>query len=151
VRYQHPELGMNSRLDEIHAAMLSERLKWLPEFTERRQQIANTYRAGIKNMFVQVLAAPEESGAHVYHLFVITCGQRDALQSHLNSRGVQSLIHYPICIHEQQPCLNIARDPHGLKASERHAATCLSLPCHPQISDEDVASVIAAVNTFRGA
>jgi dTDP-4-amino-4,6-dideoxygalactose transaminase len=151
VRYQHPELGMNSRLDEIHAAMLSERLKWLPEFTERRQQIANTYRAGINNILVQLQAEPEERIAHVYHLFVITCDQRELLQSHLNASGVQALIHYPICIHEQQPCLNIARDPHGLKASERHAATCLSLPCHPQMSDEDVAIVINAVNAFIGA
>jgi dTDP-4-amino-4,6-dideoxygalactose transaminase len=151
VRYQHPELGMNSRLDEIHAAMLNERLKWLPEFTERRQQIANTYRAMIKNTLVHLLAAPEEHLAHVYHLFVITCDQRELLQSHLNASGVQALIHYPICIHEQQPCLNIARDPHGLKASERHAETCLSLPCHPQMSDEDVAIVINAVNAFGGA
>ena len=151
VRYQHPELGMNSRLDEIHAAMLAERLKWLPVFTERRRQIADAYRVGINNTLVQLLASPEEHIAHVYHLFVITCEQRELLQSHLNTCGVQALIHYPICIHDQQPCLNIARDPYGLKASERHAATCLSLPCHPQMSDEDVASVIAAVNIFKGA
>ncbi len=150
-RYHHPELGMNSRLDEIHAAMLVERMKWLPEFTERRRQIADAYRAGISNSLVKLLDAPEERIAHVYHLFVITCDQRELLQSHLNASGVQALIHYPICIHEQQPCLNIARDPHGLKASERHAATCLSLPCHPQMSDEDVAIVINAVNAFIGA
>lgn len=151
VRYQHPELGMNSRLDEIHAAMLTERLKWLPEFTSRRRHIADAYRAGINNTLVQVLASPEEHIAHAYHLFVITCEQRELLQSHLNTCGVQALIHYPICIHEQQPCLNIARDPHGLKVSEGHAATCLSLPCHPQMSDEDVSSVITAVNIFKGA
>lgn len=151
VRYQHPELGLNSRLDEIHAAMLTERLKWLPEFTVRRREIADAYRSGIKNVLVQLLASPEEHIAHAYHLFVITCEQRELLQSHLNSCGIQALIHYPICIHEQQPCLSIARDPHGLKTSEGHAATCLSLPCHPQMSDEDVASVIFAVNTFKGA
>jgi dTDP-4-amino-4,6-dideoxygalactose transaminase len=151
VRYQHPELGLNSRLDEIHAAMLTERLKWLPEFTVRRRHIANAYRSGIKNTLVQLLASPEEHIAHAYHLFVITCEQRELLQSHLNSCGVQALIHYPICIHDQQPCLNVARDPYGLKASERHAATCLSLPCHPQMSDEDIASVISAVNIFKGA
>ena len=150
-RYHHPELGMNSRLDEIHAAMLVERLRWLQEFTDRRRQIADTYRAGISNASVKLLAAPEENVAHAYHLFVINCDQRELLQIHLKTCGVQALIHYPICIHEQQPCLNVTRDPYGLKASERHAATCLSLPSHPQMSDEDVASVIAAVNTFRGA
>ena len=149
VRYQHPELGMNSRLDEIHAAILGERLKWLPEFTERRRQIADSYRAGISNSLVQLLAEPEENVAHVYHLFVIICHQREALQNHLKTCGVQALIHYPICIHEQQPCINIARDPNGLYASEHHATNCLSLPCHPQMSDQDITCVITAINTFK--
>ena len=149
VRYKHPELGMNSRLDEIQAAMLSERLKWLPEFTERRLQIADCYRAGIKNSLIKLLAEPNERSAHVYHLFVIECKHRDALQKHLKEYNIQSLIHYPICIHEQDPCLNISRDPNGLKISERHAKNCLSLPIHPQMSDEDIASVIKAINSFR--
>lgn len=148
VRYHHPELGMNSRLDEIHAAMLSERLKWLSEFTERRREIAVAYRNGIRNSKIKLLAAPQEPSSHVYHLFVITCDQRDALQSHLQRHDIQALIHYPISVHEQEPCLTMARDPHGLKNSEHHAATCLSLPGHPQMSDADVATVIAAVNSF---
>jgi len=149
VRYQHPELGMNSRLDEIQAAILMERLKWLDAFTKRRRQIAEAYRAGISNRFVNLLDAPEEKSAHVYHLFVITCEQRDYLQSHLKNCGVQALIHYPICVHKQESCLNISRDPYGLKMSERHAACCLSLPIHPQMSNQDVAIVINAVNSFK--
>lgn len=148
VRYHHPELGMNSRLDEIHAAMLSERLKWLSEFTGRRQEIAVAYREGIRNSKIKLLAAPEEPSSHVYHLFVITCEQRDALQSHLQRHDIQALIHYPISVHEQEPCSTMARDPHGLKNSEGHAATCLSLPCHPQMTNADVATVIAALNSF---
>ena len=151
VRYHHPELGMNSRLDEIHAAMLSERMKWLLEFTERRRQIAKAYQAGIKNPKVHLLASPEESLAHVFHLYVVTCEQRDELQVHLQQNQVQSHIHYPIPIHHQEPCLDMARDPRGLGNTERHAATCLSLPCHPQMTDIDIAAVIAAVNSFQGA
>ncbi len=135
VRYHHPELGMNSRLDEIHAAMLAERLKWLPQFTERRRHIADAYRAGIDNPLIQQLAAPQEPAAHVYHLYVVTTQQRDALQSHLQTQGVQALIHYPVPVHEQAPCKSIKRDPKGLDASEKYAAQCLSLPCHPQMSD----------------
>ena len=150
VRYHHPELGMNSRLDEIHAAILAERMKWLPEFTERRRQIAEAYQAGIRNPLVRQLAIPEESLAHVYHLFVIACEQRDTLQAHLQQHQVQVLIHYPIPIHQQEPCLDIARDPEGLRYSEHHAATCLSLPCHPQMTDNDVNKVISAVNSFYG-
>lgn len=150
VRYHHPELGMNSRLDELHAAMLIERMRWLPEFTERRRQIADAYRSGIDHLHVQQLTASEEPSAHVYHLYVITCNQRDALQAHLQKHSIQSLIHYPIPVHQQESCRNIARDPRGLSHSERHAATCLSLPCHPQMTDNDIAAVISAVNSFQG-
>ena len=150
VRYQHPEIGMNSRLDEMHAAILAERFKWLPEFTNKRRTIATQYHDKINNPLVKLLVKPEESGAHVYHLFVIGCEQRDALQSWLQDKGVQSLIHYPICIQKQDPCLEIARDPLGLANSERHAEVCLSLPCHPQMTDGNIDTVIAAVNAFKG-
>jgi dTDP-4-amino-4,6-dideoxygalactose transaminase len=148
VRYHHPELGMNSRLDEIHAAMLTERMRWLLEFTERRRQIAKAYHAGIKNSKIRLLESPEDQFAHVFHLYVITCERRDELQTHLQQNQVQSHIHYPIPIHHQEPCRDIARDPQGLGNSERHAAICLSLPCHPQMTDSDIATVIAAVNSF---
>jgi dTDP-4-amino-4,6-dideoxygalactose transaminase len=148
VRYHHPVLGLNSRLDELHAAILAERLKWLPEFTKRRRQIADAYHAGIRNPRVLCLAQPESPEAHVYHLFVVTCEQRDALQSHLQTNQVQSLIHYPVPVHGQEPCRHIARDKFGLLNSERHAATCLSLPCHPQMSDADISVVLSALNSF---
>jgi len=150
-RYHHPELGMNSRLDEMHAAMLSERLKWLPEFTARRRQIAMAYMDGIDTPLVRKPALPEQPSAHVYHLFVVTSDRRDALQAHLQEQGVQSLIHYPVPMHKQEPCRSLACDPQGVSNSERHAATCLSLPCHPQMSDDNINVVIAAVNSFRGA
>lgn len=148
-RYHHPELGMNSRLDEIQAAMLSERLKWLQQFTEKRRLIASAYVKGFTNPLVCQLVAPEELSAHVYHLYVVTCLQRDELQAHLSSQGVQALIHYPLPIHEQTPTKSLKRDPLGLKESEKHASRCLSIPCHPQISDEDINKVIEAVNSFK--
>ena len=150
VRYHHPELGMNSRMDEIHAAMLAERLKWLPEFTQRRQQIAQAYSSSIDNEAIKLIAPPEAVASHVYHLYVLTCNRRDALQSFLHARGVQALIHYPISVHEQLQCKTLRRDPEGLTSSERHAANCLSMPCHPQMTDDDVQRVIVAVNAFRG-
>ncbi len=150
-RYHHPVLGMNSRLDEMHAAMLSARLPWLEEFTQRRRAIAEAYRAGLRHPSVRLLAAPQEAGAHVHHLFVVTCAQRDALQVHLRECGVQALIHYPIPIQHQAPCTALRRDPQGLAASEQHAATCLSLPCHPQMRDTDVRQVIDTVNRFAAA
>lgn len=150
VRYHHPELGMNSRLDEIQAAILSERLKWLSGFTQRRASIAAAYRVGIRHQTVAHLAAPEHDGAHVYHLFVMKCTKREAMQAHLQTKGVQALIHYPVPIHMQKPCREIKCDPIGLSHSNQHATECLSLPCHPQMSDNDVEQVIQAVNSFKG-
>ena len=118
-RDSHLEAGLNSRLDEVHAAMLLERLRWLPAFTDRRREIAAIYRSQIRNPLISQLAAPEEAPAHVYHLFVVTCEQRDAVQSHLREQKVQTLIHYPIPVHLQKPCREIKRDPAGLARSDR--------------------------------
>jgi dTDP-4-amino-4,6-dideoxygalactose transaminase len=149
VRYHHPIAGLNSRLDEIHAAILAERLKWLPGFTKRRQQIAANYQSGITNPLVRLAEAPQEELAHVHHLYVLNCVERDRLIEHLEDCGVQSLIHYPIPVHRQEPCVDLRRDPAGLSASESHAATVLSIPCHPHMTDSQVEQVIDAVNSFR--
>jgi dTDP-4-amino-4,6-dideoxygalactose transaminase len=148
-RYHHPVLGMNSRLDEVHAAMLKERLLYLPEFTQRRREIAHAYNTEIRNPHICLPAPPEEPDAHVYHLYAVTCKCRNELQKHLEANQVQSLIHYPIPIHHQEPCRTVARDPAGLPSSEQHAERCLSLPCHPQMTDADIQSVIRAANAFR--
>jgi dTDP-4-amino-4,6-dideoxygalactose transaminase len=150
-RYHHPLVGLNSRLDELHAAMLSARLEWLSAYTARRREIASAYRKGITNPSVKQLVAPEERDAHVYHLYVITCASRDGLQQHLLKHQIQTLIHYPIPVHKQESCLMVKHDPSGLGRSERYAATCLSLPCHPQMTNDDVATVIDAVNSYREA
>ena len=149
VRYHHPEIGMNSRLDEVHAAMLKVRMKWLVEFTERRQAIAKAYQNGISNMAVALMAEPQEAASHVYHLFVVRCDQREALQAHLQAAGVQTHCHYPVPVHQQEPCRNLRIDSNGLAVSVLHAQTCLSLPCHPQMTDDDVATVIGAINSFK--
>lgn len=148
-RYYHPVLGLNSRLDEIQAAILSERLKWLPQFNMQRRKIATSYFHGMRNPIVHLLARPEKESAHVHHLFVVNCEHRDKLQKHLFDKQIQSLIHYPVPIHFQEPCAGIKRDPKGLKNSEIHASTCLSLPINPQISDVDAGIVIDAINSFK--
>ncbi|MBL8350019.1 MAG: DegT/DnrJ/EryC1/StrS family aminotransferase [Burkholderiaceae bacterium] len=147
-RYVHPELGMNSRLDELQAALLSERMKWLDGFTARRRVIAGRYDQGIRNPRVRLLAPPRQPLSHVHHLYVLLCDDRAALAQHLADQGVQTLIHYPVPVHRQAPCAGLARDPLGLPAAESHAAGCLSLPCHPQMTDADIETVVDAVNAF---
>ena len=147
-RYHHPHVGLNSRLDEVHAAMLSARLAWMDEFNARRRAVARAYRERLRHPEVHLMAPPEDDAAHVHHLFVVTSERRHALQAHLQACGVQSLIHYPVPVHQQPPCKDLRTDPQGLSTSERHAATCLSLPCHAQLTGAEVAKVIEAVNCF---
>lgn len=148
VRYCHPELGMNSRLDEIQAALLSVRMQWLEQFTSRRREIGSAYNERINNPIIEKLEAPKKSENHVYHLYVIKCKERDRLASHLKDNGIASLIHYPVSVHKQAPCCSVRVDPIGLGNAEIFATQCLSIPCHPQMTDFDVEKVVDAVNDF---
>ena len=148
-RYHHPVQGLNSRLDELQAALLSARLEWLKGFTTRRREIAHAYYSRIDNPHVRLLCPPNDEDNHVYHLFVVLSDERDRLTAYLKDKGVESLSHYPVPIHFQEPCRLLRSDPQGLKYSEIHASECLSIPCHPQLSDSDVSHVIQAINEFR--
>ena len=148
MRGNHPVLGMNSRLDEVQAAALLVRLPYLSRWTERRRAIAKRYRQEICHPEVELLVTPTDAERHVYHLFVIVCPRRAALQEYLMSQGIESIVHYRVPAHFQDPCKALPRDSFGLKHSEQHAETCLSLPCHPGLSDADIQDIIEAVNAF---
>ena len=148
-RYHHPVLGMNSRLDELHAAILSERLAWLDQFTASRRTIAETYFREMVNPRIDLLTKPASRGAHVYHLFVVLCDKRDKLSNHLTQMGISNLSHYPIPIHKQPPCQTLRIDPYGLLNAEQHATNCLSIPCHPQMTDNQVGLIIETINAFQ--
>jgi dTDP-4-amino-4,6-dideoxygalactose transaminase len=148
-RYEHSEQGFNSRLDELQAAIVSTRLRWLERFNAHRREIAQRYFAGVTNSRIQLLAPPIASENHVYHLFVVRCAERDRLAHFLKEHGIETLIHYPIPVHRQECCHDVRFDSRGLANAETHAAQCLSLPCHPQLRDEDVTAIIAALNQFE--
>lgn len=147
-RYHHPRIGLNSRLDELQAALLSARLPWLGSQTARRREIAAAYRAGIDHPMVTLPPEPAEAASHVHHLFVVTSPAREALKLHLEAEGVQTHAHYPVPVHHQPPIFGIRHDPLGLSKAEAHSERCLSLPCHPGLSHGQVTSVIEAVNRF---
>lgn len=149
VRYHHTELGLNSRLDELQAALLRVRLERLDEFTARRREVAMAYRERIINPLVRLLAEPMQAANHVYHLFVVACEERDRLAQSLKSGGVETYVHYPVPVHFQPPGKGLRCDPRGLPSAEAHARVCLSIPCHPQMSDADVSTVIDAINAFE--
>ncbi len=142
-------MGLNSRLDEAQAAILSTRLNSLERINARRQEIARKYFAKIDNPRIELLALPGSSQNHVYHLFVIRSAERDRLAEFLNERGIQTLIHYPIPAHRQGCCRHVRTDPHCLANAELHGGQCLSLPCHPQLREDEIESLITAINQFE--
>jgi dTDP-4-amino-4,6-dideoxygalactose transaminase len=143
-RYHHLEPGVNSRLDEVQAAVLRARLKHLPRWTARRRAIAAFYREHLDEAAVRV--APEFDGGHVYHLFTVRSPQRDRLQVHLREAGIGTLIHYPVPV-PRQPALAGER-PGECPVAERVCAEILSLPLHQWLSDGDASRVAATVNAW---
>ncbi|MBF0270631.1 MAG: DegT/DnrJ/EryC1/StrS family aminotransferase [Magnetococcales bacterium] len=144
----HLLAGMNSRLDEIQAALLAVRLPWLETFNAARRTTAGKYRERMCNPWVTLQPDAEEPTGHVYHQFVVNVPQRHALRAHLRKKGVHTGLHYALPIHWQPAWSNAPSDPLGLIHAERHACRCLSLPCHPFLSIESVDRVVAALNAF---
>ncbi|MGH9549570.1 MAG: DegT/DnrJ/EryC1/StrS family aminotransferase, partial [Terriglobales bacterium] len=145
-RYYHDIIGINSRMDEIQAAILSAQIPYVNEWNTRRREIADRYTRGLKNIVAVPVEA--EGNLHVYHLYVIQTAQRDELQSYLLDQGIQSLIHYPIPAHLQKAYAYLGGKPGDLPATERAAKRILSLPIYPGLTDEQVDAVIAAVQSF---
>jgi dTDP-4-amino-4,6-dideoxygalactose transaminase len=149
-KYENAFKGVNSRLDEIQAAMLRVKLKHLDAEADRRRVIACAYASRITHPDIRHPivnnADPDALLSHVFHLFVIRTSRRDALQAHLSDCGVQTLIHYPIPIHKQSAYKEW--NSTQLELAEALADEVLSLPISPVMSDAEVDKVIDACNTF---
>jgi len=146
-RYRHQEFGVNSRLDELQAAVLRARLRWLPAWTGERRTLAAEYRRRLSDAAVTV--PPQCDTGHVYHLFPVLSTDRSALQAHLRSRGVETLIHYPVPI-SRQPAL-ASESPAACPVADRVAAEVLSLPLRPGLSIHSVVTIAAALHEFHAA
>jgi dTDP-4-amino-4,6-dideoxygalactose transaminase len=145
-KYTNKETGgRNSRLDEIQAKMLSVMLPMLDGWNARRREIAHRYCTAIRHPDIRLPPTPDQ--ADVAHLFVVRSARRDALKAHLADAGVQTDIHYPLPDH-RQPCFD-GRFAHvELPVTERHAGTVLTLPCFPELTDDEATRVIDACNRF---
>ncbi len=143
-RYHHEWQGINSRLDELQAAFLRVRLAHLDADNRRRRAIAALYNAGIRHADVAVPYEGMLSG--VYHIYPLMARRRDALQQHLAAHGIETLVHYPVAVH-RQPVYAAYHAQHFPRA-EQVAADELSLPIGPTLTDDDVHTIIQAINTF---
>ncbi|MEA3223414.1 MAG: DegT/DnrJ/EryC1/StrS family aminotransferase [Thermodesulfobacteriota bacterium] len=147
-RYYHEILGYNSRLDEIQAAILRVKLRYLGDWIEKKQRIAGTYNAAFDNIN-HIKLKPDKGSTHVYHLYVVAVDKRDELKSYLDEKGVETLIHYPVPLH-RQPVFAGAKVLSVLENTELRAIQILSLPMHPWLKDKEVGYVINAVMGFYG-
>jgi len=138
--------GLNSRLDEIQAAVLDVKLKYIDAENIRRREIANRYSNEIKNNKIILPLIPVEESLHVWHLFIIRTEEREKLQNYLSENEVQSLIHYPIPPHKQEAYkeMNSLHFP----ITEKIHDEVLSLPISPVMTDDEVSKVIEIVNNY---
>jgi dTDP-4-amino-4,6-dideoxygalactose transaminase len=144
-RYKNIVLGVNSRLDEIQAAMLSVKLKYLDDDISRRQKIASIYLQEIRNELIFLPATPLKD-QHVWHLFVVRSQHRNQLQMFLTENGIETLVHYPIPPHKQDAYKKYSNL--YLPITEKLHAEVLSLPIGPSMTDEQVRRVISVCNAF---
>jgi dTDP-4-amino-4,6-dideoxygalactose transaminase len=145
-RYFHDIVGINSRLDEMQAAILDAQLPYVEEWNERRREIARRYNEGLEGL---VKTPVEEEGRkHVYHLYVIQTERREELQEYLLDKGIQTLIHYPNPAHLQKAYGYLGYKPGSLPQTEKVVKRILSLPMHPGLTNEQVDAVIEAIANF---
>jgi dTDP-4-amino-4,6-dideoxygalactose transaminase len=146
-RYYHDMMGFNFRMDGFQAAALNIKLPLLAAWTARRREIAARYRAEI-TLAGAVLPAAVGDSPCVWHQFTLRHPRRDALREHLAARGVGTDLIYPVPLH-LQPCFaHLGQKAGSLPVAEKACATCLSLPIFPELTDEQVAHVIASLNSF---
>lgn len=148
VKYHHDEIGVNSRLDELQAAVLSVKLKTLDEWNDRRQVIAKIYQERLAGLPGLALPVTPKNFRHVWHLFVVQTERRDELAAFLDARGVQTLIHYPISPINSKAYANKAWPTELQRSMETLTGRLLSLPIGPHLSIESAERVAREIGVF---
>ena len=149
VRHHHELATGTHRLDTLQAAILEVKMRHLPDWNQRRREAADALRAGLEGTAVVSPAPAAADSDHVYHLFVVRSAERDALRDHLDARGIASAIHYPTPIHLQPAYAGLGLRAGDLPVAERLAGENCSLPIFPAITDEQIAEIVAAVQSFE--
>lgn len=147
-RYHHDEVGTNSRLDTLQAAVLIAKLPRLAAWSAARRRIAERYTAALSGVGDLVPPAVDPANEHIFHQYSIRTSRRDALQAHLAKRGIGCAIYYPTPLH-LQPCFReLGYAPGQLPEAERAARELLSLPVYPELSEEAQDCVVTAIREF---
>ena len=144
-KYEFTFKGKNSRMDEIHAAVLNVKLPYLDKENQRRKQIAKAYLEGINNPHITLIKDNDRD--NVYHIFPILCPSRDRLQQYLKDNGIETMIHYPIPPHQQEAYKEWNEQHYPI--TEFIHQQELSLPCNPTMTDEEVYQIIDSINMYQ--
>ena len=147
VKYHNDYCGVNSRLDEMQAALLRVKLSHLQELIDERRKLKEKYLRGIKHPDI-ILPEVREGAGHVWHLFVIRTERRDELQDYLEAKGIHTQIHYPIPPHMQKCYQYLGRHAGDYPIAEKYAREVLSLPFYNGMTNDEIQTVIDAVNRF---
>jgi dTDP-4-amino-4,6-dideoxygalactose transaminase len=149
LKRSYHSMGYNSRLDDLHAGILSVKLKYIKPWSDRRREIAHMYDEGLQNTGLQ-LPTEKPGYRHVYHLYVIETEKRDAMLKYLNAEGIDAKTHYPIAIHQQEgfPWGKAADPSPSLPLTEKHAARVISLPMFPELTQEEIGYTVDVCRTW---
>lgn len=147
-KYYNQYIGVNSRLDELQAALLRVKLPLLDDDNACRRSIATRYLTTIKNPVIQLPKSPKDPLTHVWHLFVIRCSQRQALIIYLAKKGIDTMIHYPVPPHQQPAYANSPIARYELPLTNQLATEVLSLPISPVLTDKQINTIISTINAF---
>jgi len=145
VKYYHAELGYNSRLDEIQAAIVRVKLKRIDAFNESRRRNADLYRQHIQRDDI-ILPVEDAGCAHVYHQFTIRTGNREAFVEALKTNDIASAIYYPLPLHRQEAFLKEGGFAEACPVSDECAAGVLSLPMFPELTEEEIGIISNVMN-----
>ena len=146
-KYHHAIKGFNSRLDEVQAAILQVKMKHLEQWITKRRKNAELYTKALRGS--SVITPSEPAGyKHVYYLYVVRSKRRDALQKHLASKGICTMVHYPIPIHMQPAYNDMGWKKGDFPAAERSASEMISLPMYPELEKDEIEDIAAAVHSF---
>lgn len=146
-KYEHRIKGGNSRLDELQAAVLRVKLKYLDQWNDERREKASRFSERLASLGI-VCPVERKGSRHVYHLYVVRTGKRDALQRFLKKRGIGTLIHYPIPIHQQKAFKELGYRRGDLPLTEQYSRKILSLPFFPEIKESEMEEVARGIQHF---
>jgi len=162
-RYFHDEVGWNSRLDSIQAAVLEVKLRYIAAWNQRRRDLAARYNELFLASGIATLTSPESPktiadgivlpythprAQHIFHQYVIRAPRRDELRAHLTALGIGSEIYYPLCLHQQHALLPLGYRTGDFPHAERAAAEVLALPIYPELRDDEQQTVAEAIRAF---